>query len=644
MIDKETILKLAMERYENELNLTNEDYELYEQDKLFTLNYEGCQWDTNVRAEREHDPVSPKPCIVVNKVLDKVNKIVSEFKERKASYKINPVDSGEDVTLARIYSGIIKHIEYSSNAQNIYNASHENCLMSGVGAWRVDIVDDKDNPFLRALKINPIADPFSVRFDPFSKKYDKSDARYVFVLDEIPLEDFKAKYPDASQDGFESQNSWVNKDSVKIAEYWWKEKEKIKMYSIMREGLQVVVDTKPEPTDHIIEEKEVEKEIVYQALIGAGELLKPIVKFPIGNFPIVFQGGQTTFIDGLMRYSGMVRQAKEPQRSYNYWVSTISEQVSLQPKTPYIVTAGNIKNYKHIWDQAHKKNFPYLPIDVDESGYIPTRQAPPAVSSALTVELERAERDIMSAMGVYEATLGDQGREVSGTAIVAKLRQGSLTGYIYADNFKHSLIYSTKLLIDLIPIIYDTERQFMITGDSGKEETVLVNSDVPSLIKNNLNPDLHTVSKDTDDKINQLSKGKFDLRVSIGENHVTQRNENVEMLVKLVTLLPNYANQIAPVLIKNIDTPAAQEISEILSQPQPEPKEDPLVMLAAKELELKGFIEAQKLEQADRKLKFDMAMDQQKQDLDEVKASIEILTEGLNVGRVMTTSGRLDQS
>ena len=258
-----------------------------------------------------------------------------------------------------------------------------------------------------------------------------------------------------------------------------------------------------------------------------------------------------------------------------------------------------------------------------------------------SVELERADNDIKATLGVYEATLGDQGREVSGTAIVAKQRQGSLTGYIYSDNFKHSLTYSTKLLIDLIPIVYDTERQFMITGTNGKEESVLINSDITTLIQKNLNPELHSAS---DDKVNQLSKGKFDLRVSMGENHITQRNENVEMLVKLVTLLPNYANQIAPILIKNIDTPAAQEISEMLSQPPEAPQEDPLVSLARSELEMKGWVNTQKLEQADRKMKFDMAMDQQKQDLDEVKASIEILTEGLNVGRVMTTSGRIDQS
>ncbi|MFH1625898.1 MAG: hypothetical protein ABID54_12200, partial [Pseudomonadota bacterium] len=59
-----------------------------------------------------------------------------EFKQLKPSIKVRGVDSKSDPKIAEILNGIIRHIEYNSNARSAYNTSHTSTLYGGRGAWR----------------------------------------------------------------------------------------------------------------------------------------------------------------------------------------------------------------------------------------------------------------------------------------------------------------------------------------------------------------------------------------------------------------------------------------------------------------------------------------------------------------------------
>lgn len=633
--NNEEMLRLAIKRYDDECEIYNDEYKEMEYDLHFATNHNGAQWDEGIRSERENS-AAPRPCLVINKIKEKVDVIQGEFREIEPSVKISAIDSQADIVVADIYNGLIKHIEYASSARQAYNNAFNSTLYTGMGCWRIDIKEDPDDPFVKELRINPISDVFSVRFDPFSRRYDKKDARYVFVVNDIPIDDFKQRWPDVDTEGWndKDQNSgWLSEKSVRVAEYWFKQSHPTTYHKVSRDGVLIVIKDGEEllPTDQIVETKTVNKDkIYYGKLIHDQWIEGPFDDWPIDKFPIVFNGGKYNYIDGLVRYHGMTRYARDPQQMFNYWSSTITETVALQPKSPYMVTAETLSNpeYKMVWDEADKRNFFYLPINVDPSGYTPQRQAPPQVSSALANELDRTSKDIMSTMGIYSASLGDTGPEQSGMAISARQKQGSLGSYLYMDNFSLSLAHSTKIIIDLIPFVYDTTRQIRILGPDSQEKVVFINS-TPQYIHQTgaeVDPSIH--SKSEGGMINDLSVGKYDVAVTMGPGQSTQRQENTELMINLLQTVPHMADIIAPILIKNIDNPATQEITQLLQERSEQPPpQDPLVGLAEKDLALKG----KQLELKAFKEAKDLELKAQKNELDELKAIVEVLKNKLNV-------------
>ena len=149
------ILRLALDRYNEECQVYDEEYEEMRYDLHFATNYNGAQWDEGIRQKRENSAAA-RPCLVINKIKEKVDVIQGEFREIEPSTKISAIDSSADVVIADIYSGLIKHIEYSSNARQAYNNAFNSTLYTGMGYWRIDICEDSDDPFVKEIKINPL--------------------------------------------------------------------------------------------------------------------------------------------------------------------------------------------------------------------------------------------------------------------------------------------------------------------------------------------------------------------------------------------------------------------------------------------------------------------------------------------------------
>jgi hypothetical protein len=194
----------------------------------------------------------------------------------------------------------------------------------------------------------------------------------------------------------------------------------------------------------------------------------------------------------------------------------------------------------------------------------PKRELPPQLSSAMAHELARMEHDIMSAMGIYQASLGDQGAETSGKAILARQHQGNVGSFVYTDNFQAAMIYSTKIIMDLIPYVYDTERIIRIVGEDGAEKTVPINMRKQSPLLNNISDvseDLISEPKEgVTEYINDLSVGQYDFVITIGPSYDTQRTEALQMLLDLIKSYPQFAQATIDLIVKNIDIPGGEEL------------------------------------------------------------------------------------
>ena len=574
------ILRLARERFKTARDSDKDERREAYDDICFAVNDNKCQWPETIRRSREEDD-PPRPCLVLNKIPEKIDQVDGEFRQLKPSIKLRGVDSKADPKIAEILAGIIRHIEYNSNANSAYNTAHGSVLFCGRGAWRIDIEDAEDDPFIRDIVINRIPNVFTVYWDPAVKKEDKSDARYVFITEELSEDEFKAQWPDISVQDWDVSNEalegWREEKTIRIAEYWWKERYDKTYYQVNRRtnGMPTVLTTSElTEGDEILEEKTIQQDRVHWCKMTADQILPvdgrgkdgKIYEWPSKYIPIIIETGKEVNIKGQSKSRGMVRFAKIPQQMYNYWSSAVTEQIALAPKSPYLVTGKMIGPHQSQWDQSNIKNYPYLLYDVDPLAptLYPKREMPPQLSSAIAYELNRMEHDIMGAMGIYHASLGDEGQEISGRAILARQKQGSIGSYTYVDKFQTALIYSAKILIDLIPYVYDTERIIRIRGEDDTEKTVPINTRANAPFMDNfqnLSEDLLSEPREgVTEYINDLTVGKYDVIATIGPSYTTQRQEAVAMLMDLVAAVPQAGLAAIDLIVKNIDLPGADEL------------------------------------------------------------------------------------
>jgi hypothetical protein len=619
VMTKEDILTQAEERFRTASTADMSERALYDTDLRFALDYEGCQWDAALRASREGG-YPPRPCLSINKIPEKIDMIEGEVLQLSPSVKIRPVDDKADPQVATILGGLVKHIEYNSNAKSAYANAYRSVLYGGRGAWRIDVVDSQDDPFVREIQINRIANVLTVYWDPEASKEDRSDAEYIFVTEFIPESDFKKQYPSEGMVDWPVAGQWEGwrtEKGCRIAEYWYKVREKKTFYQVQREvgGFPVVMTVdKLWPGEEALREKSIEVPVVYWCKLTAGRILDGPNAWPVNDIPIFVMSGKEINVGGVAHSRGMVRYAKTPQRMYNYWSSAVTETVALAPKSPYLMTGEMLGPYKAMWDDAHMKNYPYLLYQADtvNPGARPTREMPPQLSTALASELQRQEHDIMSTMGIYQASLGDKSQELSGRAILARQKQGNIGTYAYTDNFETALTYSTKVLIKLIPHVYDTERIVRIMGDNDEQINLPINAQPGSMRTQQVVGDMPQLQRDkylskpregVSNYLNDLTVGKYDVVVTIGPSYATQRQEVMATMMDLLKIVPpQMAMAMAPVIVQNMDMPHSEKLIDIFNRisgvgPDGQPIQappDPKLIIEAQKMQLAEMEQARK--------------------------------------------------
>lgn len=287
-----------------------------------------------------------------------------------------------------------------------------------------------------------------------------------------------------------------------------------------------------------------------------------------GSFiPVVRVVGNEFEVDGQLYVSGLVRNAKDAQRMYNYWCSQEAEMLALAPKAPFIGYGGQFEGYEQQWKTANTQNWPYLEVNPDVTDGqgavlpLPQRAQPPMASSGLLQAKAGASEDIKSTTGQYNASLGMTSNERSGKAILARQRESDVGTYHYADNLARAVRHIGRQLVDLIPKIYDTARVARILGEDGEPSTVKMNPDQEEPVKKIMGPGGVVV-----DKIYNPRVGKYDVRVITGPGYATKRQEALESMAQLLQGNPQLWQVAGDLFVKNMDWPGAQDLAKRLQK------------------------------------------------------------------------------
>jgi hypothetical protein len=271
-----------------------------------------------------------------------------------------------------------------------------------------------------------------------------------------------------------------------------------------------------------------------------------------GKFiPIVPVYGDEVNIEGRRRLRSLVRDAKDPQRMFNYWRTTSTELVALAPRAPFIGPKGAFKTDADKWATANTDNHAYIEFD---GATPPARQAFAGVPAGALQEALNASDDIKSILGLFDASMGAASNESSGRAILARQREGDVSTFHFIDNLSRSIRHAGRILIDLIPHVYAQPRIVRVLGPDGTPSTVAVNQPHPSAAQ----------GAALMDAVYDLSAGKYDLTVEAGPSFTTRREEAANQMIELIRAFPQAAPVLGDLLAKNLDWPGADEIAERL--------------------------------------------------------------------------------
>ncbi|HKP79832.1 MAG TPA: portal protein [Phenylobacterium sp.] len=539
----------------------------------------GEQWPQKVRRERE---LEGRPCLTINRLPTFIRQVVNDARQNKPAISVHPVDGGSDPETAEVFNGLIRHIEQSSDAEVAYDTALDFAVTSGVGYFRINTRYAADDGFDQDIAIERVANPFSIYGDPEGTAADSSDWNTAFVVDTVPRTAFEARWKGAQAvdwdgDGYGRLGGpWLDGDQVMVAEYWRRERVSRTILAlsdgqVVEEGVYKAqkamfdaLGVKP-----IGRPRQTASHKVTQRILTGAEVLETVDW--AGRFiPIVPVYGEELMVDGRRRLRSLVRDAKDPQRMFNYWRTTSTELVALAPKAPFIGRKGAFETDSAKWATANVQSHAYIEYDGPEP---PMRQGFAGVPAGALQEAMNAADDMKSIMGLFDASLGARSNETSGRAIMARQREGDVSTFHYIDNLSRSIRHAGRILLDLIPKVYATARVVRVLGPDGAAKSVGV---APGGAGGGQGGEpLKAVGR-----IYDLAAGKYDLTVRSGPSFTSRREEAANQMIELIRAYPAAAPLIGDLLARNLDWPGADEIARRLSAVLP-----PQVKGAAPEVE-----------------------------------------------------------
>jgi hypothetical protein len=541
------ILKQARERMDAAVDADQENRREALDDLRMTAGLD--HWRPEDREAREKEG---RICLVVNQIPQFLRKVTGNLRQMNPAINVYPSDDAATAEVAEIYEGIVRQIEYDSDASSVYERAAESAAACSMGYFRVLTEYEAPDSFNQVLKISTIANPFAVYSDPEAGLPTREDAEWWLITDSLDRDTFEAAYPgksfesvmrDETTDGLVN---WRDKDKVVVAEYLWREMKDAKL--VLLEDGTTVVD--PKGPVRKVAERDTQIPVVKWAKISGKDVLEGPRELPGRFIPIIAVMGEELYVGDRVYRSSVVRHAKDPQRMYDYWWSAQTEMVALQPKAPFMVTPEQVAGLEDHWRTANTANRAYQLYNPDPGAPPPARQQPPVPAPAMTQMMVMAAENLRTTTGIYDAALGQASNETSGVAIRARKMEAEVSTSVYADNMGKAIAHCGRILVDLIPKVYDTTRNVRTVSKDGSAAMVPVNVPV--------------MSEQGPARVNDLSAGRYGVRVSVGPNYATKRQEAAEGMLEFIRAVPQAAPALMDLMAKNMDWPGAEQISDRL--------------------------------------------------------------------------------
>ena len=505
----------------------------------------GAQWEGPL-----YDQYENKPRFEVNKIMLSVIRIVNEYRNNRITVDYIAKEGGSDA-LADTCDGLYRADEQDSVANEAYDNAFEEAVGGGIGAFRLRTAyedeEDEENDRQR-IRFEPIFDAdSSVFFDLNSKRQDKSDAMFCFVVTSMTRESYKETYNDDPTDWpkiiHQYEFDWATPDVVFVAEYFKIEEvtETIRIFRSI-DGTEEKYRQEDFKNDETLEEtliaigsqevrqRKIKRKRVRKYIMSGGKVLEDAGYIAGNCIPIVPVYGKRWFVDNVERCMGHVRLAKDAQRLKNMQLSKLGEISALSSVEKPILTPEQVAGHQIMWADDNLRNYPYLlvnPITAADGStqvtgplaYTRSAQIPPAMAALLQIT-EVDMKEILGSSAQGEKMVSN----ISGKAVEMIQTRLDMQTFIYMSNFAKGMKRSGEIWLSMAKDIYVEEgRKMKIIGRTEDVNTV-------ELMK--------PMVSDTGEVIleNDLSRAKFDVNVDVGPSSSSKRAATVRALTGMMAI------------------------------------------------------------------------------------------------------------
>jgi hypothetical protein len=546
----------------------------------------GEHWPKELLEQRGtvRDPVTnrqlpARPSLTIPKLTAPIQQIVNRQREASLAIIVKPKSGGATQKTAERINGLIRHIQVESRANIARAWAYAHAVKCGRGFYRVLKTWANDGDMDVDLIVDRILNQSSVYLDPLHKQPDGSDAEHAFIVEDVAVARFKREHPKskvltAGEATLSTFGDWITYDgtnqikTVRRAE-WWRVVYRERTLCEYEGGAVYFEDDPEKPKKGLgkkIRERTVRQPQVKWVKMTAGEILES-EDWEGRYIPIIQVLGREYNINGQRKYKGMIADAKDAQRSYNYMRSKQVEAVGLAPIAPYTMVEGQDEGYEEMWATANTvpySRLTYRPVTIGgQPAPPPMRNSASTDIGAITVAVAAADDDIKAVTGHSDPSLGRSNpADRSGRAIQALQQRTDEGASDFLGNLTEiSMVHEGRILLDLLPYVYDVPGRIATILDEDLQESRQVMVNQPFITQ----PDGQPVKAQPGQpgaEIIDLQKGIYRVVVSVGKAHKTQREEAVALLGEVMAAAPQTAPLLTDVLVENVDAPGFQRLAK----------------------------------------------------------------------------------
>lgn len=527
------------------------------------------QWSQEAKDER-----AGRPMLSISLIAQPMQLVSNQAASARLGVTLSPVSETATDELAEVKQGLYQRIQRDGLADQARLWALNRATQAGRGWYRVitQYDEDSDNPSDQEIAYQRILYQDMVYADPAAEKPDYSDARFIFVAGYMTCDAFRAMYPSAKE--------YTNTDFLLMEEQapgWVKVDGKRKDPLVAEVFYKVPIkETLTIPGAGY--KREAQRLEVWRAVVTGADIIEDEAwqGGGIRNIPLIpVIGRELQPVDGQRRWEGMVRPARDGQRTFNYAISSLVEDISRLSKAPYIGAEGQFEGHEDQWKDINRKNVPYVEYRTVSLDGKPV--GPPApmqidgTKMGLSLQLaQEAKSLVQTATAVYEPSLGQEKRDQSGKAILALQQQADAgTGNYIGNLGSISMPYEARVVMELLPRIYDRPgRVTQILGGEDENKTVMLNA--PYMMQGDrpipappLQPGMPPPQGV---KQHNLAEGKYSIAVSIGKSAQTRLQQGADEIGQILQSDPSLMAVIGDLYFKFRDFPGSKEISERLSR------------------------------------------------------------------------------